>query len=79
VVEWLAEADEDRVFISVITLAELRHAIERMPAGTRRDRLDVWLTEQVPLRFARQKPATDVAGFFAPVRRSRRSPRRPAP
>jgi toxin FitB len=51
VVEWLAEADEDRVFISVITLAELRHGIERMPAGARRDRLDVWLTEQVPLRF----------------------------
>jgi len=25
VVAWLAEADEDRVFVSVITLAELRH------------------------------------------------------
>jgi toxin FitB len=51
VVTWLAEADEDRVFISVVTLAELRHGIERLPAGGRRDRLDVWLTEQVPARF----------------------------
>lgn len=51
VVAWLAEADEDRVFISVVTLAELRHGIERMPAGARRDRLDAWLTEQMPLRF----------------------------
>jgi predicted nucleic acid-binding protein len=51
VVAWLAEADEDRVFISVVTLAELRHGIERLPAGARRDRLDAWLTEQVPVRF----------------------------
>ena len=51
VVAWLAEADEDRVFISVITLAELRHGIERLPAGARRDRLDTWLSEQVPARF----------------------------
>jgi toxin FitB len=51
VVRWLAEADEDRVFISVITLAELRYGIERMPAGSRRSRLDIWVTEQLPTRF----------------------------
>lgn len=51
VVTWLAEADEDRVFISVVTLAELRHGIERLPSGARRDRLDIWLTDQVPARF----------------------------
>jgi hypothetical protein len=51
VVTWLADADEDRVFISVVTLAELRHGIERLPAGARRARLDAWLTEQLPARF----------------------------
>lgn len=51
VVTWLADTDEDRVFMSVMTLAELRHGIERMPVGARRDRLDTWLTKQVPLRF----------------------------
>ena len=51
VLAWLAEADEDRVFLSVITIAELRHGIDRLPAGARRRRLDAWLTEQVPLRF----------------------------
>ena len=30
---WLAEADEDRVFLSVATLAELRYGIERMAPG----------------------------------------------
>jgi len=51
VVAWLAEADEDRVFISVITLAELRHGIERLAAGARRKRLDEWLHHDLPLRF----------------------------
>ena len=51
VTTWLAEADEDRVFISVVTLAELRHGIERLPPGARRDRLDAWLTGQLPARF----------------------------
>lgn len=51
VVAWLADADEDRVFISVVTLAELRYGIERLTAGQRRRRLDEWLTGELPLRF----------------------------
>jgi predicted nucleic acid-binding protein len=51
VVAWLAEVDEDRVFISVITLAELRYGIERMAAGSRRKRLEVWLGHELPVRF----------------------------
>jgi toxin FitB len=57
VVAWLAEVDEDRVFISVVTLAELRHGVERLPAGARRERLDAWLTRDLPVRFeARMLP-----------------------
>jgi predicted nucleic acid-binding protein len=59
VVAWLAEADEDRIFISVITVAELRHGVERLPAGARRDRLDAWLIEQIPLRFEDRLLAID--------------------
>ena len=51
VVAWLAEADEDRVFISVVTLAEVRYGIERMPAGNRRKRLDDWLSNELQVRF----------------------------
>jgi predicted nucleic acid-binding protein len=51
VVAWLAEADEDRVFLSVVSLAELRYGIERMAAGSRRERLDEWLRDELPLRF----------------------------
>lgn len=51
VAAWLAEADEDRIFLSVITLAELRRGVQRLPAGARRDRLDAWLTDQLKPRF----------------------------
>jgi predicted nucleic acid-binding protein len=51
VVAWLAAVDEDQVFISVATLAELRYGIERMPASSRRNRLARWLRNDLALRF----------------------------
>jgi predicted nucleic acid-binding protein len=51
VVAWLDKVDEDRVFLSVITLAEIRHGIERLADGQRRRRLDAWLRGDLPLRF----------------------------
>lgn len=51
VITWLAEADEDRVFVSVVTLAELRHGIERVSPGKRKARLEEWLRDELPLRF----------------------------
>lgn len=51
VTAWLNEADEDRVFVSVITLAEVRYGIERLPPGARRTRLNEWLEQEVPSRF----------------------------
>ena len=51
VVAWLAAVDEDGVFISVVTLAELRYGIERMTTGGRRNQLTQWLLEELPLRF----------------------------
>ena len=50
-VAWLADVDEDRVFLSVVTLTELRYGIERMAVGNRRKRLDEWLEQELPLRF----------------------------
>ena len=51
VIRWLAEVDEDRVYISVMTLAELRYGTERLPTGARKSRLEAWLHEELPLRF----------------------------
>jgi toxin FitB len=51
VIGWLADADEDRVFVSVITLAELRHGVERLAAGRRRKRLNEWIEHELLSRF----------------------------
>jgi len=51
VVTWLATVDEDRVYISVVTLTELRYGTERMAAGSRRKRLEDWLQRELPIRF----------------------------
>jgi len=61
VVAWLADVDEDRVFISVVTLGELRHGIEGLPPGRRRSRLDDWLRHDLPLRFEGRVLPIDIA------------------
>jgi predicted nucleic acid-binding protein len=61
VVKWLAQVDEDEVFLSVVTFAELRHGIERLPASDRRRRLDEWLQNDLPLRFEERIVAVDGA------------------
>jgi hypothetical protein len=59
VIAWLAEVDEDRVFLSVITLADLRHGVPRLADGARRRRLDTWLGHELPLRFEGRLLAID--------------------
>lgn len=51
VATWLAAADEETVFLSVMTLGEIRYGIERLPPGARRSRLDAWVKTDLPLRF----------------------------
>ncbi len=48
---WVSEADEDRVFLSVVTIAELRRGIACMTESARRRRLDEWLRHDVTVRF----------------------------
>jgi hypothetical protein len=51
VIAWLDAVDEDRVFVSVATFAEIRRGIELLPLGRRRARLTDWLAGDVPRRF----------------------------
>jgi len=51
VVTWLADVDEDEVFLSVISIAELRRGVALLAAGRRRQRLEKWLSEDLADRF----------------------------
>jgi len=51
VVAWLEEVDEEQVFLSVVSFAELRRGIELLPSGRRRDRLEDWVANDLRERF----------------------------
>lgn len=51
VMDWLGSIDEDQLFLCVISLAELRHGVERLASGRRKSALDRWLSEVLPDRF----------------------------
>jgi toxin FitB len=50
-VDWLARVDEDRTYLSVVTLAEIRRGVQRLSSGHRRKRLERWLLIELPDRF----------------------------
>jgi hypothetical protein len=52
VLGWLDTVDEDRVFISVASIAELRRGVALMDDGRRRATLIGWLANDLPARFA---------------------------
>jgi len=52
VLAWLDTIDEDRAFISVASIAELRRGIALLEDGRRRTALADWLARDLPARFA---------------------------
>ena len=65
VLEWLDRLDEDRAFISVVTLAEIRRGIALMARGRRRDALANWLAGDLINRFEGQILIVDEKVAFA--------------
>ena len=61
VVAIFAQEDEDALFLSVVSLAELRRGVDRLPTGQRSRRLDQWLREDLPMRFDRRLLGIDAA------------------
>ncbi len=51
VLRWIAETDEELLFLSVLTIGEIRHGIEKLNPGKRRGKLESWLAMDLRLRF----------------------------
>lgn len=43
-VAWMAEQSDEDLFITALTLAEIRRGVLEKPAGKRRDQLDEWFS-----------------------------------
>lgn len=60
-VRWLDEVDEDRTYLSVVTVGELRKGVDRLEDGRRRRQLDQWLSVDLIDRFEGRLLPVDVA------------------
>lgn len=51
VIRWLGEQDERSLFLSVLTIGEIRKGIMRLSDGRRKSALEKWVSSHLRLRF----------------------------
>ena len=51
VADWVIHANEADLYLSVITSGEIKRGADRLPPSRRKDELDVWLHEDLLVRF----------------------------
>ena len=52
VATWIDATDEELLFLSVLTLGEIRKGVVLLPRSARRTSLEDWLSKDLPLRFS---------------------------
>ena len=52
VTTWIDTTDEELLFLSVLTLGEIRKGVVLLPRSARRTTLEAWLSKDLPLRFS---------------------------
>src|SRR5690242_17635854 len=52
VTEWIEAADENLLYLSVLTLSEIRKGVSGLAPGRRRTRLETWLEVDLQARFS---------------------------
>lgn len=61
VLEWMEAADEALLYLSVLTVGEIRKGVAGLPQGKRRTRLETWLEVELQARFAGKIMPIDAA------------------
>jgi predicted nucleic acid-binding protein len=64
VIHWLDSIEEEKLFISVITVGEIQRGIERLPDSHRKTELLVWMNNELLNRFAERIIAIDALTMF---------------
>ena len=52
VLDWMEAADENRLYLSVMTLGEIRQGVAALPQSKKRTMLETWLEVGLQSRFA---------------------------
>ena len=61
VVNWIDAIEDERIYLSVITIGEIKRGVEKLPASPRRQALADWLSSDLLLRFKGRILAVDTA------------------
>ena len=61
VIEWMEAADEAMLYLSVLTVGEIRKGVAGLAHGKRRTNLETWLEVELQARFAGRVVAIDAA------------------
>lgn len=51
VVEWIDQLDPNSVYLSVITIGEIRKGVAKLPASKHKESLERWLLDDLLVRF----------------------------
>jgi len=61
VTAWFARTPDDTLHLSVLTLGEIRKGVERLPTGSRKEKLRLWLETTLPEWFGDRLLGVDAA------------------
>lgn len=64
VIGWMNSVDEEKLFISVITVGEIQRGIERLPNSHRKTELLVWMNNDLLQRFSARMIGIDAPTMF---------------
>ena len=56
---WIRATEESLLYLSVLTLGEIRKGVDRIPDATRKIKLEAWLSGELVLRFTGRILAVD--------------------
>ncbi len=70
VLAWIGDADENLLYLSVLTFGEIRKGVAMLPQGKRRSGLETWLEVELQARFSGRilpidQPVADRWGLLA--------------
>lgn len=64
VIDWIDSIDEEKLFISVISVGEIQRGIERLPNSHRKTELLVWMNNGLLQRFSARMIVIDAPTMF---------------
>jgi predicted nucleic acid-binding protein len=64
VIDRLNSIEEEKLFISVITIGEIQRGIERLPDSHRKTELQIWMNNVLLTRFAERMITIDAPTMF---------------